>query len=106
MSVETDADRLALFADFGVAATWTPAGGGDPVSLIGLFDNATAARTRFAEDLPVETTEATLTVRAVDLPADAARDDPVSLAGVAYRVKAIEPDGTGLAAVALEEDLS
>lgn len=105
MSVEADADRLALLADFGVAASWTPAGG-EAVSLMGLFDNATAPRTRFAEDLPVETTEATLTVRAIDLPTGAARGDAVSLAGVDYLVKAIEPDGTGLASVSLEEDLS
>ncbi len=105
MSVESADDRTTMLADFGAAVSWTPAGGA-PAGLTGLFDNATHLQSRYADDLPVVATEATLTIRASDLPAGAALDDAVSVGGVAYLVRSIMPDGTGLVAVHLEKDAS
>ena len=45
MAVETADDRLILLADFGVAATFTPAGGGASTALTVIFDNAYEALT-------------------------------------------------------------
>lgn len=106
MSVETDADRLGVLSDFGLPVSWTPAAGGAAAALSALFDNATHTQARFAEDPAAIVTEATLTVRASDLPVGAAVGDAVTAEGTAYRVRTILPDGTGLAAVHLERDFA
>jgi len=105
MTVESPADRLSLLADFGVTVSWSP-GAGDPVEIVALFDNATHSQARFAEELPVIVSEATLTLRAADLPVGAARGDAVTVTAVAYLVEDIMPDGQGLASVHLERDHS
>lgn len=102
--IESDADRAAFLADFGVTATYRLAAGGTS-TLVGLFD-------RSPRDVTVGGIVATLDARpsflvwTVDLPAGAAQDagDQLTvpaqahtgLAETTYDVTRIEPDGTGM----------
>lgn len=103
MTVESDADRLAFLADFGVSVSWTPVGG-SAASLTAIFDNGAGTRSQYAEDIAAQSNAASLTVRESDMPAGAASGDAVSIAGTAYLVRTILPDGTGMAEVQLERD--
>lgn len=93
-----------MLADFGIAVSWTPAGG-SAATLTALFDNAARIEADYAEAGGYVAEEATLTLREADIPAGAAKDDAVTVDSAAYLVKAILPDGTGLANVTLEKDL-
>lgn len=92
MAIESDTDRLALLADFGVTATY------GSTSFTVLFERP------YAEVRGVATT----------IPAAVARSSDVVAAGVAwggsivvygtnYTVRGIEPDGTGFSQFTLEE---
>lgn len=107
MPVESAADRLVFLddADFGVAVTYTPAGGG-AVALFALFDDP-ALQVVVGERAETIDARPTLLCRAADLPAGAAAGDavaftdPLSGAARAYAVASIEPDGQGMALVSL-----
>ena len=101
MSIETADDRAALLADFGVSVTYTKAGG-DPVSIVGIFDAPFIAvqfdRADAGDVNPV------VRVRSADLPAGAAGGDAVTIAGAgALVVDQIRPDGTGFSIVHLRK---
>lgn len=95
MSVETAADRAALLADFGVAATYTPAGG-DPVPVTVIFD-AAYLRAGSANDDMVGVSESMPEAigRSTDFDG-VAQDDTLTLVGIDYIIREIEPDGTGM----------
>ncbi len=101
MSVETDADRLAMIADFGVTISWT-VGAATTTGIVALFDGGTIPQLT-QDGVDTLNTRATLTLREADLPAGAgAADDTVVVAGVSYHPKAVMPDGQGMAVVTLE----
>ena len=84
-------DTAPFFSDFGSSAT---VGG---VSVVGLFDNAYAQTLGFtAGSSPM------LIVRAVEVPA-VAQGASVIVGGVSYTVTGVEPDGTGLLVLRLQE---
>lgn len=99
MSVETAADRAHFLADFGVSVVYDAAGG--PETITGILDAAFVAAGEIGST-SIATHEATLTVRAEDLPDGAAPGDTAMVDGTAYRVREIQPDGTGMAFVLLE----
>ncbi len=103
MAVETDADRAIFVSadDFGVAVTWTLAGGGSS-TFDAIFD-AEYQLLAPMRDEGMEGSTPMLTVRASDLPALAAHGDTATVSGTAYRVVEIMPDGRGMASVRLME---
>ena len=101
MPAESAADLAAMFGDdFAVLATWTHAGA--DTSLMVIFDAA-----HMAVDLetgaPVSTSAPQITVRDADLPAGAAQGDAVIVAGKSWKVRDLQPDGTGVTVAMLEE---
>lgn len=103
MSVESAADRAALLADFGVSVSWTV--GATTSTVTAIFDHGTipqgfdaaAGRNR----------RATLTLREADLPVGAGtKTDRLSAGGKTWLPKSVEPDGTGMAVVTMEEVLT
>lgn len=93
MSIETAADRAAMLVDFGDEVSYTKAGAGAPVSIVGIFD---------APFIPVQFDQAdagdvkpVIRVRSDDLPIGAAEGDALTCQGVDFTVKQIRPDGTG-----------
>jgi hypothetical protein len=102
MAVET-ADELAIFFavdDFGVAATYTPSGG-SPVTVNGIFDNeffeADAGGT-----VAVAIQQPRFQCRTSDV-ASAAEGDAITINSVSYIIRVVQPDGTGVTTLVLEE---
>lgn len=100
--IEDDADRAAFLdtSNFGVLVVYTLQGGA-PVSFSGLLSNASSAVDGLAGPSTI-LTEAGLTVRAADVPVGAGAGDTVVIGAVNYSVRAVMPEGTGLAHIVLE----
>lgn len=101
MPVESAADR-AVFVnpdEFGAAIIWPPA----PLPIAALVQNGTLL-IGTPDGPDIQTREATLVVNEADLPPGHSQDDAVTVGGVAYLVRSIEPDGTGMATIRLERD--
>lgn len=96
MAVESDADRLAFFDtdDFAVNATI------EGVDVPGIFDDA------YIDPLGIASTEPMFHCRTSDLAAitpAVARDTAATINGTGYTVQNIEPDGTGMTLLKLNE---
>ena len=103
MPVETDADR-ALFLDadeFGVSGTYTKQGAA-AVPLAGIFDREAIAVALGAVDLDDQDPQ--FLVAETDIPDGAGHGDAVSVGGENWRVRNIQPDGTGMAVIKLEKN--
>ena len=101
MAVESADDRSYFYAvdDFGVAATYTPAGG-SASSVSGIFDNdfvevETGGSVSFAQQ------QATFMCRTADVSA-AAEGDSLVIGGENYIIRIVQPDGTGMTNLILE----
>lgn len=104
MTVESAADRLAMLGDFGVLIDWK-VGSTTTEDILVLFDNGTVQQ-EFAESVAALNRRATITLRSDDVPASAGgATDEVTVGGVVYHPKAVQPDGQGLSVVTLEKDL-
>ena len=102
MAVET-ADELAVFFgvdDFGTAATYTPSGGSS-TTVNGIFDNEF-----FEADaggmVAVAIQQPRFQCRTSDVSA-AAEGDAITINSVAYIIRVVQPDGTGVTTLVLEE---
>lgn len=100
MTVETASDRIALLADFGVTATYTPSGGsGSSVKVIHDkdFQEADAGGSiTFAIEIP----------RALGKTSDfanAAEGDTLVIDGTTYVILVVMPDGQGMTELRLEK---
>lgn len=92
MPIETDTDRLALLADFGVTASYS----GAAFSVI--------RDTPYMESQGIAGYVPTALARASDVAAaGVAFGGGITIDGVAYTVRGIEPDGTGMTQLILEE---
>ena len=112
MPIESPDDILDFFGleDFADAATYTPAGGGGPgpgpggggaSTINGIFDAPQASRN--ATDLMDITIPAPQFVcRTVDVP-NAADGDDIVIRTVAYKVRVVLTDGTGVSTLLLEK---
>lgn len=102
MAVESADDRAIFFSvdDFGVAATYTPSGGG-AVTVNGIFDHE-----YFAADaggsVVVAIEQPRFLCRTADV-ASAAEGDALTVNATNYTVKVVEDDGTGITNLVLEE---
>ena len=97
-----DEDLTAFFStdDFAVTATWTP-DGGDPTTVTGIFDN------EYIEDIgggevDIEATHPMFLVKTADVP-NVAQGDQLFVNDLYYRIVNVQPDGTGLTVLILEE---
>ena len=102
MAVET-ADELAVFFgvdDFGTAATYTPSGG-SATTVNGIFDNEF-----FEADaggmVAVAIQQPRFQCRTSDVSA-AAEGDAITINSVAYIIRVVQPDSTGVTTLVLEE---
>lgn len=88
MSVETQADRMAMLADWD-AAVW------EGVSIMGVFDAP------YANPLQIDNTQPTFTTDedGVD---GIAQGDTLTVGSTDYTVRALEPDGVGMLRLILE----
>lgn len=102
MTVETDGDRAAFLADFGVSVTWTRDGVAQ-TPFLAIFSRPTR-RVEGLSEIDMLDREAFLHGPAVSLPAGALEDDPVAIEGEsqAYACRSIRPDGTGWCVVDLK----
>jgi archaellum component FlaF (FlaF/FlaG flagellin family) len=104
MAVETLDDRKVLLADFGVACTGSPTGGGS-VSFTAIYDAQHALEeaggfVAFSLDQPrltCVTSEVSTLAEGdtVTVPVDAVNTD--------YTIRVVMPDGTGITELALEK---
>lgn len=106
MAAESAADRASFFDidEFGVEASYSAAAADSAATVNGILREA--SRDEFNDR--VLTREApTFQCRAADLPAGAApgehTGDTLTISGRVFFVRAIMPDGTGLAELVLEE---
>jgi len=90
MPVETDDDRLAILADFGVEAEISGK------TIVGVFDNQYEDANGMAVQVPV------FTVRMIDIN-DVSRGDKIYIEKTNYTVAEIQDDGQGIAHVILQK---
>lgn len=100
MAVETNDDRTALLADFGVSATYTPTGG-SASTITGIFDNDVqevdaGGTATFAVEIP------RFLCRTLDT-STAAEGDSIVIDAVTYSVLSVFRDGQGMTELRLEE---
>lgn len=102
MAVETADDRSLLLADFGVTASFVrDKRYGTEANVTGIFDNE-----YFAVDaggsVPVAMQQPTFLCRTADI-ASVAQNDILTISGLTYRIRNIQPDGQGMTMLMLEE---
>lgn len=85
--------------EFGTTATYLPTAGGS-TPIVGILDTAAS---RGFEDPGIASSSPRFTCRSADLPAGARKGDTLSVGAIAYSVQVIDQDGTGMAAITLEE---
>ncbi len=103
MAVESAADRAIFVSadDFGVTASYTPTGG-SASNVKGIFDNEyfetdAGGEVAFALQQPM------FHCRTADV-SSAAEGDAITINAVAYTVRNVRPDGTGMTMLILEEN--
>ena len=101
MAVETDTERTALLADFGVSATYTP-DGGSPSPITVIFDKPYVG-VDAAGEVVVESTNPTCLCRTSDV-SDADHAATIEVDSVTYNVVGVQPDGTGFTILELQVD--
>lgn len=94
MSVETDADRLAMLADFGVTSTWNAA------SQTVIFDDK--FQIVDTQGVPVESADPQVVGRASDF-VGVKDGDAITVNAVSYKVRRPMPDGTGFIVMTLSK---
>lgn len=101
MSVESAADRLAMLEDFGVSATFTPAGGAAS-TVTGIYDTEYQAAD-MGVGADIATLDPRFLCRTADVPS-VAEGDALTVSGVAYTIRVVMDDGTGMTELVLEAD--
>jgi hypothetical protein len=102
MAVETATELEVFFSadDFGVTATYTPLGG-SASNVKGIFDN------EFFEaavgEVGVAIQQPRFVCRSSDI-STAVEGDALTVNSVAYTIRVVQPDGTGVTTLVLEED--
>ena len=102
MGVETAADILDFFEldDFADTATYTPVGGG-AVSVLGIFDEPQASRNA-TDMMDITIPSPQFVCRTADVPL-AADGDEIVIRTIAYNVRVVLTDGTGVSTLILEK---
>ena len=103
MAVESATDR-AIFVnvdDFGVAATYTPSGGGSS-TVNGIFDND-FIEVDAGGGVGVALQQPRFHCRTSDV-SSASEGDALVVSGVNYTIRIVQDDGTGMTMLILEKD--
>ncbi len=97
-------DRVlrAGLREFGQAVTYTPKGG-SPVEITAVFDAAYQLVT-LGFDVEIDAVGPVLGVRLGEFEAPPAQGDQVTVAGTAYAVRSVQPDGQGGASLVLRPE--
>src|SRR4030042_1047866 len=97
MSIETEIqDDLSIFLeDFGIDVIF----GGNPVKAI--FHDEYAAVSLFGEG--IESQNPYIEARSSDFPG-IIQGNTITISGTAYKVKSVQPDGTGMVLIELSKD--
>ncbi len=103
MAVESADDRAIFFSadDFGVTASYTPAGGAAS-SVKGIFDNE-YFETDAGGEVAIALQQPMFHCRTADV-SGVAEGDAIVINTVNYTIRNVRPDGTGLTMLILEED--
>lgn len=104
MAIEGATERAVFFDtdDFAVASSYTPSGG-SASTVNGIFDN------EFFEvdpltGLGVVSAQPRFLCATADLPGAAAGGDAITISAVAYTVRVIQAEGTGVTTLVLEKN--
>jgi len=100
VAVESDADRLSFLTDWNDDEPSPFLWGVAEITIIG---HAGTAMLEAESGFGVQNSRATIQCRESDIPVGGAVGDAVTFRGAAHTVKSIQPDGTGMAIVTLEE---
>jgi len=102
MAVETDIERAIFFSDndFGDRATYTPQGG-QATQINGIFDNEYALIDA-GGGVGVASREPKFQTETINVP-NAADGDTLVVNSITYKVRVVEPDGTGTTTLMLEK---
>ena len=102
MGVESAADILDFFEldDFADTATYTRVGGG-AVSVLGIFDEPQASRNA-TDMMDITIPSPQFVCRTADVPL-AADGDEIIIRTIAYKVRVVLTDGTGVSTLILEK---
>jgi len=100
MAVETAADRALLLADFGVDAIFDPASSSHS-TVRGVFDNDYEA-VNAGGTMDFAITRPRFYCRAADVQ-NVTEGDDLEIDGIAYKIRVIMPDGTGMTEMMLEK---
>lgn len=103
MAVES-ADDLAIFFDaddFGVNASYTPSGG-SASDVKGIFRNV-FFEAEAGGNVGVAMQDPIFICRTADV-SSAAEGDAITISGTAYTIRVVEPDGSGVTRLMLEQD--
>ena len=95
MAIETDAERLVFFADFGQTITKA-----DTTTFTAIFDDEFAEAGGLMNQ--IETSSPQLTCRTSDV-SGLAHNAVLTFGGSTYHVIGIEPEGTGITILKLEK---
>ncbi len=99
MAFPENLDAFFSTDDFAVSATWTP--DGDTSSAItGIFDNEYSDAS--GGEVDFEASQPTFLVQTADVP-DVAQGDQLFVNSRYYRIVNVQPDGTGLTLLILED---
>jgi hypothetical protein len=103
MAVESAEDRAIFFGvdDFGTAATYTP-DGGSAATVNGIFDND-FIEVDAGGGVGVALQQPRFLCRTGDV-SSAAEGDAIVISAVAYTVRIVQDDGTGITTMILEKD--
>lgn len=105
MSIESAADRAVFLsaADFGIAATYRSAANLSIRSTInGIFDAAHLS-VDVSSGVAVSSTNPIFTCRTTDLTSGGTEGDRLTIDGIDYLVRDVQPDGTGMTVLELEK---
>ncbi len=100
MGVESDADRLSFLSDWNEDEPSPFLWGATEIAIIG---HAGTVMLEAEDGFGVQNSRATIQCREMDIPVGGVIGDAVTFRGVAHTVKSIQPDGTGMVIVTLEE---
>lgn len=103
MAIETDIERLMFLVqgEFAESATYQKADT-TQTTILGIFDDEYLEQDA-GTGVAFICTEPKFMCRTSDIPAGAAEDDFITVAGTTYLVKVFREDGTGMTDIMLEE---
>jgi len=103
MGVETEADRALMLnvGDFGTIASYTLSAGGN-YSILGIFDNE-YFEAEANTNVGFVSTQPRFVCTTASLPATAGYNDTAVINTITYKVRVVQPDGTGMTTLILEK---